>query len=489
MKCFTFYFAHETNSFSPIPTSLRNFEEAIIYRPQMGDPWNHPEAVKGAIDFVREGRSRGHEVIVGSCPGAQPSAPCARADYEQLRDEILDQLRAAAPVDIILIMMHGSMMAEGYEDCEGDILSRIREIVGPDVPIGVLLDLHCNLTQRMLEAATVIIPCKEYPHTDFAERARELYDIIEGTAKGCLRPMPSFYRVPVLGLFETVHPPMKDFVARLIETEQMDSVLSASLAHGFPWGDFPDAGAGTLVYTDSNPALGEALARELGKTFFEIRESAQAQPMNVQGLIAALQQPGNSATGTIVIADQADNPGGGAASDSTFLLRAFLDADLEDALFGYFWDPAAVDLAFAAGEGAILDLDIGGKIGPDSGDPVSLTVRVQSLRTTAKQPHIADGTACALGRTAVVEHRGVTIVLNDIRQQPFHPHGFEAAGVDPWAKKYVVVKSSYHFYAGFGERAAKVLYVDTPGTLHGDPKRRPYKRLGRPVWPLDEVTL
>ncbi|WP_308910531.1 M81 family metallopeptidase [Pseudokordiimonas caeni] len=489
MKCFTFYFAHETNSFSPVATSIANFEETGLYRPGHGDPRQHLESIKGAGDFVREADARGHEIVVGTCAGAQPSAPCVRADYEALRDEILGQLEVAMPVDFVLVMMHGSMMAEGYDDCEGDILARMRNIIGPVIPVGVLLDLHCNITRQMLAHATVIMPCKEYPHTDFAERAGELYHLVEAAAQGKARPVPSFFRVPVLGLFETVRSPMKELVERLSSTEKQPSVLTASLAHGFPWGDFPEAGAGALVYTDNNKVTGDEMAAELGRAFFDLRECAQATLLSSSELVERLRHHRKDVDGTIVVADMADNPGGGSASDSTFILSAFIEAGIRDAVLGYFWDPDMVDRAFEAGEGATLELGIGGKVSPSSGEPVTMTVTVKALRTNAKQPHIADGTACPLGRTALVEGNGIHILLNDLRQQPFHPRGFETAGIDPWSTGIVVVKSSHHFFAGFGERASAILYVDTPGTLHANPKMRPYVRIGRPIWPLDDISL
>jgi microcystin degradation protein MlrC len=132
---------------------------------------------------------------------------------------------------------------------------------------------------------------------------------------------------------------------------------------------------------------------------------------------------------------------------------------------------------------------IGGKLGPMSGDPVDVQAKVLHLRTDAKQPHIADGYPVALGRTAVVEAQGIEIVLNEIRQQPFHPGAFESAGVDPWSKRIVVVKSSFHFYAGFADRAAAIVYCDAPGTLNSDASMRPYRFLKRPIWPLDDIAM
>lgn len=486
MRSFMAYLAHETNSFSPIATNLASFEECGIYRPSMGSPEQHLPLLKGVADFYRLAKQQHHDAIVGTCALAQPSAPCDQQHYQQLRDEILQQLKAAKPVDMVLLMMHGAMMAQACDDCEGDLLRRVRSIVGPNVAIGLLLDLHCNLTADMFANTDIIIPCKEYPHTDFAARAQEVYQLTTKVAKGEIKPVHSFYKVPVLGLFQTLHSPMKDFIQQMIQAESKQDILSVGLAHGFPWADFPDAGAGVIVTTNNQPDLGSSTAQHLGKAFFNIRAQAQAHTESLEQLMLQVSKP---ISGTTVIADMADNPGGGAASESTFVLQAFLNANIDSALFGLFWDPYNVELAFAKGEGTSVEMSIGGKVSDFSGPPVTLTVRIRHLRCNAQQPHIADGYPVLLGATAVVEACGIILVLNTIRQQPFHPQAFLSAGVDPWEMQFVVVKSSHHFYAGFGKRATKIIYVDTPGTLSADASQRPYTRLKRPVWPLDTIEL
>lgn len=486
MKCFIAFLAHETNSFSPVPTDLSSFEEVGIYRPSMGPPDERPEILKGAVDLLREAQRRGDEAVVGLCALAQPSLPCIERDYVALREELLDGLRAALPIDMVLLMMHGSMMAQGCDDCEGDVLERVRAIVGPTLPVGVLLDLHCNVTAKMIDNATVIMACREYPHTDFAERAGELYDLIARTAAGRLRPAMAFQRVPMLGLFQTQREPMRSLVDATRRLEGQPGVLSITLAHGFPWGDAPHTGAGVIAVTDGDPHKASALAQRVGYEFFALRAEGQVPLMDIGAVLDAVEgQP----RGTVVIADMSDNPGGGAASDATFLLRAMLERGVRDAVVGLLWDPEAVRIAFAAGTGATLPMRIGGKLGPMSGEPLDVMATVRCLRTDAAQPHIADGGPTSLGRTAVIETQGIEIVLNEIRQQPFHPDAFASAGVDPWSKRLVVVKSSIHFNAGFAERAAAILYCDAPGTLSNDAKSRPYRHISRPIWPLDDVKM
>ncbi len=485
MKIFTAYLAHETNSFSPIPTNLRSFEELGVYRTGMGPPEEDIALLRGSALFYKEAMRRGDEAVVGLSAHAQPSRPTKRADYETLRSWLLEDLRLAKDVDIVLLFMHGSMMAEGYDDCESDILGCVRDIVGDEVPVGLLLDLHCNVTSQMLEKASFVTACKEYPHTDFEERAVELYDLCVRLREKKIQPKVGFARAPMLGLFQTAQPPMRDFVDHIMAREKDPGILSITLAHGFPWSDFKDAGAGVIVITDNDQSLADTRAAEICEEFFALRERGQARLYSVEEAVSAALA---NEEGAVVIADMSDNPGGGAASDSTFLLKELLKRGADNAAVAYVWDPAAVEIAFAAGEGARLPLRIGGKISQFSGQPVDLDVEVVALRTDAMQPHIADGEPTALGRTALVSSNGVEIILNDVRQQPFSAEGLVAAGLDPWSKKILVLKSSHHFYANFHEKAAKIIYCDAPGLLNGDAKKRPYKKITRPIWPLDDIT-
>ena len=215
MHIFLAALAHETNSFSPIPTTLRSFKDGILYRP--GD---HGHQHADALGFPGYGflldvaAEHGDRVTAGLCAWAQPGGPVARAVYESLRDELLGQLAAAGPVDAVFLVLHGAMIAHGYDDCEGDLLERVRAQVGPGVPLGALLDLHATLTPRMLAGGAVLVACKEYPHTDYLARTRELHAILARMAAGECRPDVLMRRVPLLGIFGTGDGPVRALVDR-----------------------------------------------------------------------------------------------------------------------------------------------------------------------------------------------------------------------------------------------------------------------------------
>lgn len=477
MKIFIATLATETNTFSPIPTGRAGFEEMGLYR---GDATRHaPFIFSEALCVWRDlGQSDGHEVVESLCAAAQPAGRTVAKVYQGFRDDILSDLRAAQPVDLVLLMMHGAMVAEGEDDCEGDVLARVRDVVGPNVPIGVELDLHCHLTSKMIENATAIITFKEYPHVDGAERAAELYRLCRDAAAGKTSPHISLADCRMVNMWRTPVEPMKSFLERMRSMEGRDGVLSVSFGHGFPWGDVKDVGAKTLVVTDGDPVEGQALAESLAREIWEMRDATVATHENVEsGLDRALAV----ASGLVVLADVADNAGGGAPGDSTFLLRAILDRKLESATLGFFWDPISVRFCQDAGEGAELDLRIGGKCGPYSGDPIDLRVTVRKVVRDATQPF--GNSSARMGDSVWVSAGGINLILCSTRTQVFHPDGFTQFGMDLSQEKIIVVKSSQHFYAGFAPLAKDIIYVATPGAINPDFANIKYSKLETPYWP------
>ena len=299
MKFFIAPLATETNTFAPAPTGLGGFEEYGIFH---GDASRRDPGGTGAfMRFLRDLiEADGHEVAESLCAIAQPSGRTVRHVYEALRDEILADLRAAMPVDAVQLLLHGAMAAEGYDDCEGDLAAHIRAVVGPDVAIGLELDLHCHLTALMQRSATAIVAFKEYPHIDAEPRGRELYRLLVDTAAGRVRPVTATFDCKMVGLWHTTREPMQSFVARMQALEGEPGVLSISLGHGFPWGDVPEAGAKLWVVTDDDPALARSLAEQLGREFWALREAIGPELIDVDG---ALDRALAMGEGTVVLAD------------------------------------------------------------------------------------------------------------------------------------------------------------------------------------------
>jgi microcystin degradation protein MlrC len=481
VKVFIACLGTETNTFSPIPTGLENFSETTLFH---GDATQHaPDLFTAALHVWRKnGEMEQAQIVESIAAFAQPAGITVRQVYEDLRDELLSDLKAALPVDMVLLSMHGAMVADGYDDCEGDLLSRCRAIVGPDTVIGGELDLHCSITPTMCAAADALVTFKEYPHIDPAERAEELYTICRDKHLGHANPVMAVHDVRMVSTWRTPDEPMKSFVARMQELEGRDGILSVSMAHGFPWGDVPHATARMLVIADGDRDKAAAVAQQLGQEIWDLRhETAPVMTPYKE----ALAQAAAATAGPVVIADVADNPGGGAPADSTFLLREILDQGLTDVLTGLYWDPMAIRHCREAGVGARLDLRIGGKCCRESGLPVDLSVTVQGIIDPAYQSFgsVRNGMGTAVWLTS---DNNLNLILISTRTQTFNPDAFTQFGIDLAAFKTIVVKSSQHFHAGFAPLASEVIYASSPGTLNMDFANLPYEKLTTPYWPRVE---
>lgn len=477
MTIFIGGFCTETNTFSPLPTGANSFFDAVFRRRDASlDPtaaWTAPQRVWRA-----RAEADGHRVVETISAFAQPAGITTRAVYEELRNTLLADLRAAMPVQAVLIFMHGAMVAEGCDDCEGDTLEHVRRIVGPRVPIGVELDLHCHLTPRMVENATAIVTYKEYPHTDLAPRAEELYDVISRTLAGEVRPTSAVADPRMIDIWRTSLPAMRRFIDRMQALEAEEGVLSVSLIHGFPWGDVADVGARTLVITDDDPARAQALADTLAREVWEMRDDLATAYLTVD---AALDRVA-AAPHRFVLADVADNAGGGAPSDSSFVLARMLERGVRNAAIGYIWDPVAVRLCQEAGEGAEFDLRLCGKLGVASGSPLDLRIKVERLCRNHEQTGLGK-TPAPMGDSAWISTEGIDIVINSDRSQPFYPDGFTGLGIPLAERRVIVVKSMQHFYDGYSPLADEVLYVSTPGAIPPDLAQLPLTKRSTPWWP------
>ena len=481
MRIFSATLATESNMFSPMPTSLAGYRECVFLRP--GEhPDDAPRMCTAPLWVARRrARTEGFTLVEGSCFAASPAGTTVRKDYEWMRDEILAETRNAMPLDGVLLGLHGAMVADGYDDVEGDLIERVRTIVGPTCVIGVELDLHCHLTVKRVRLSDVIVLYKEFPHTDVAERAEELLTLVLQTIRGAAKPVTSLYDCRQIGSYPTTLPMMRAFVDTVKAMEGKDGVLSVSINHCFPYADVPELGGRILVVMDGNKARGDAIATRIGEEFVSMRGKTLPRFYDVDGGIdAALAVEGMP----VVMADPADNAGGGAPSDNTTILRRMIERRVDNAALAPIWDPIAVRLCFDAGLGGTLPLRLGGKIGPASGQPVDARVAVIGLARDAWQSF--GPTQVPLGDCAAVRLGGIEVVLISNRTQALGLELFRNVGIEPTAKKLVVLKSTNHFMGNFGPIAKEVLYVESDGPLRRDYRKIPYTKVQRPIWPLDE---
>jgi microcystin degradation protein MlrC len=476
VRIFIASLATETNTFAPFPTGRSGFEEYGITRE--GSAMDGP--LSGPLKVFREAAVHdGHEVIESLSAFAQPSGRTVRALYEELRDAITSDLVAAGKVDVVLLLLHGAMVAEGYDDCEGDLIARVRAIA-PEAVIGVELDPHCHLTAAMVEGADLVLIAREYPHIDFSDRAKDLYALCLKTARGESRPVAALVDCRMIGFFPTFDAPMKSVVDGLRAASGQGRLLTVELAHGFPWGDVEDIGVRVLAYADGDAALAKAEAERIARDIYQQRETlALAFPDVGTSLDRA-----RGLNGRTVLGDFADNPGGGAPGDSTFFLKALIDRGVDDAVIGAFWDPTMAQVCADAGVGAKVSLRVGGKCGPTSGDPVDVEVEVMGVSESHSQGVFGQRTP--LGRSAWVRTGGIDIVLCSVRSQVFEPDAFTGLGVPMENRKLVIVKSSNHYRAGFDGISDNLWHVASPGCMSLDFPRIGYSKLSRPIFPMTQ---
>lgn len=450
----------ETNTFVPLPTRLEDF--TVVRRAEYEATGFQEEP--GLEEIRRLTLERGWEFVFGLQAFAQPSGVAPRPAYEGLRDELLERLREELPVDMVFLPLHGAMVAEGCDNCEVDLVTRVREVVGPAVPIGVSFDLHCHFSDAMLELADVLVAYKEYPHTDLAERGADLFRLISKAAAGEVTPTMALFDCRMIGIYPTTTQPMRGFVDAMTAAEARGEVLSLSLAHGFPWGDVPDMGCKMLAVTDDDMAAAERAAREWGLRFHALRREVTLDPLTLD---AALDKALAAHQGPVVVADQADNPGGGAPGDSTYALAALLERGTTDAALGMIYDPEVVAQAGAAGVGARIRVRLGGKLGATSGPTLEVEAEVRNVNPDLVQnwPQETGPMWVPCGAAATLRIGGVDVVVSDRRGQVFGPDVFTGMGIDVLAKRLIVVKSTQHFYGAFAPIASEIIYMGGPGAI------------------------
>lgn len=496
---------HETNTFNLVPTRLGDFEGRYLCL----DAATIRDRLAGTATeiggFLEAAETRDWDVELAVAAAAGPSGPLDDADWHQLSARLTG---ANGPFDGVLLALHGAMVTATDRDPEGTLLSALRAIHGPRVPIVATLDMHANLSARMVAAADAMLPYETYPHVDHAACALRAAGVLArlmqapapppGTPGGRLT-RSALLRPPLLDAADhgrTDPPgPMNELLARTRALRQLPGVVAAGLVIGFPWADVADAGPAVLVTVDASatpePATPDpaALGLPLAQALWDSRERTQLVfPSAEEAMTLALQgQPGDR---PLVLADFADNPSGGAYGDSPNLLRAMLAAGLQNAAFAALADPDAVRAARAAGEGAVLDLTLGGRQAPDLTPPLSVTARVLRLHDGGFRcaGPMLRGVEVQMGPSALLEVSGIKVVVASRALAVTDVNLFHTLGIDPAGLTTLALKSRNHHRAAFGPLARQVLLVDAGGIATMKLDTIDYRNLPRPIWPLDPGT-
>jgi len=473
-------FQAEINSFSEAKTSYADFID-IAGRPYALRGTPLMEAVVrgnhwGINGFCAEAAKRGHELIATTWAIAQPAAEVTDQAFDTICGDLVTGIAAAQPLDAVFLCLHGAMVTESHEDAEGEILRRVRAVVG-SLPIVATLDLHANVTRQMVDLATLLIVYRTYPHIDMADCGRSaarLLDTILLTRRvpaKALRKVP--FLIPPVWQCTTIEP-AKSIYAKLAAS-QIAPIVSLSFAEGFPGSDIHDCGPAVLAYAEDQASAERAVDdlrvliedREVefaGRTFTPAEAIAEA----------ARVYDGRP----IILADTQDNPGAGGSCDTLGILTALVDARTEGAALGIFYDPKAAAAAHAAGVGMELELELGAAPTPFLGR--FMVEALSDGNILCKGPMLG-GQTLRLGPTALLRHAGITIVVGSARIQPYDQEIFRHLGIDPTAQRVLVLKSSVHFRNDFQDIAGAVLVVDSPGVNVTDTRRLPYRHLRHDV--------
>ena len=477
---------HETNTFSPVPTPFESFgNRGAYFGKEAYDAFKGTKTPMGAfIDLALEEEA---EIVTPIAAEAFPSGPVHRDAYERITDTICQAVQQGC--DALFLDLHGAMVSEVTQDGEGTLLERIGRIA-PDLPIGVALDMHTNLTQKMVENCTVIAGYKTYPHVDMYETGVRAGKILIQTLKGEIRPAMAWGSRPMLPhtlRMGTHEPPMKDLIAMAKESER-EGTLVVTVFAGFPLADIHDAGLSVVVVTEADQEVARKICEKLLDAAWERRSDFvyRSEPLS-ESVTRAKQLT----EGPILLIDHADNCASGGTQDTMAVLTEVIRQGLEDVAVAAIRDPEAVAQLIDAGVGARVTIKLGGKMDMPSigrkGEPleVSGVVRLISDGEFIIKGPMYTGVRAYMGRSVVLDTGNVQILVIEHNHEPWDLEVFRTVGIEPTTKRYLLLKSRLHYRAGFLPIARHIVECDGVGVTTSAYSQFTFEKVRRPIYPLD----
>jgi microcystin degradation protein MlrC len=478
----------ESNTFSPVYTRYEDFSpvfgKAVLARhegklTEMGGFLN---ILRGAKDHI--------DVVPVCAAWAITANRLLRADFERLLREFESGLRRANP-DALLLAMHGAQTAEGEDDVEGCVLSIARGILGPDRPIVLTLDLHANITARMVSQASAIVGYHTYPHIDMFETGQKAARLLLRMLQGEARPTMAFRKLPLIIPAEnsqTYRGPMHKLIQAAQKLEAAGKAEAVSIFPVQPWMDIAEMGCAVVAVTNNDARAAQRHADSLAARLWKNKTDYDVHLVSVPDALAAAERIEG---GPVVLAESSDSTGSGSPGDSTGVLKHLLKAKLSGTAAIFLVDPATVATAIDAGIGATVKMSIGGAFDRKHSKPVPVTARVKLIsdgRWTARARGYNTGITTDMGRSVVLESGQVLILVAERSSMTVDPELFRSHGIDPVYCKIVVVKSPNGFRAAYEPIAKGIFLVDTPGVSTANLTTLPFQRVPRPIYPLDAAT-
>ncbi len=481
---------HETHTFMQAGTTLADFAAQSLHFGEdlITSMRGSRSGIGGMIDRALE---YNWQLLPTLYAAAMPAGTVTEEAYGQLLDELKNRLAQHMPLDGLLLALHGAMVAQGLLDAEADILAQARAIVGDEIPIVVLLDMHGNISPRLVELADVLLAYDTNPHIDAYARGVDAAAIMARLLRRELQPTSAYSRPALLLPAQstgTEAAPLSSVHARAAEIKADDDVISIAVMAGFAYADTPFTGPSIIVTTDNQPELAAAYADELSAILYDQRKEALPRFVAPHEAVSLAKRHDR---GPVILVDSADNIGGGTTGDGANALAAMLDHDVREGAI-ILADPEAVDRCWRAGNGSELTLAVGGKVDDWHGQPVTVTGSVRALSAGVFECELPDnhfasfyGETVHMGRCAWLRVGGVNILLTERKTPPLDLAQLRNIGIIPEAQSMIVVKSAVAWRAAYMPIAAAVIEMDTAGLCSANLSRFPYQQLMRPVFPLD----
>ncbi len=478
--------SHESNTFCPEKTTLRHFKLAIadeIVSENKGTHW----FFGGVIDTAEE---LGVMLVPTLSANASPYGLVERKTFNFLSETLYERLENAGKVDGVMLILHGGMVAENCLDPEGEILANVRDILGAKTPIVCTLDMHCNISTRMVDNANAFFVNNENPHLDSYDRAVEATKALYRIVKKEIEPVMALRKPGMLPPTLLMNPPHAGPLVELFNTvfkmEEDPRVINVNIGAGFPWSDVPNAGMSVLIVVDKERELAETLADDLSQRLWEVRHEFIPSLMTVD---EAVEKSMQADKGPVILVDVADNPGDGTTEDSNGILEALMRRGVEDVGFALIHDPEAVEQCICTGVGNRVTLDLGCKA-RRVGEPLKVTGTVKTLSdgVFSTQDPLFGRHQVSIGRVAVVVTKGIEIIISEQTYPPNDPEVFRRHGIDPSRMKILVVKT-FRMHMGLNYRsfAKEIIEVDAPGQASPNLKRFTWTQIPRPMFPIDDI--
>ncbi len=480
------YLIQETNSFSPISTRLEDF--GFLTGKASLEKWKGSRTeLGGFVDFLAETQNEAVPLFSG---WAITQGPIEKNEFEKMKFKIGAQLEQAGKLDGLLLALHGAMCAEGTDDCEGAILELIRSVLGPDLPIVLTLDLHANVTKRIVQLANAVIGYKTYPHVDFYETGRTAGGMLSRALRGEISPVTAMIKIPMIVPAENMQTaigPMADVfsVGESFRREHPE-ILDVSVFGVQPWLDIDEMGCATVAVVDRKKQVAEQCCTQIAREFWEKRRGFEVTLLSPREAIEmALETEGQP----VVLSESSDSPTAGSPGDSAELLRALLEYAPNASAALWVRDPVAVRRTWGLTSGTLVQLEIGAGFDKTNRSPVPVqgVVCSSSEGTFIPKGTVYKGMRFDMGRTTVLEIGAVSVLVSEKAVPVVNPELYRSQGVEPSDKKIVIVKSPSNFRAEYAPFAAKMILVDTPGISSANIRSLPYRRVPRPIYPLDET--